>query len=38
MGDTYDEESEKIIDYNKINIYQFNSRKNGFELTSSQNY
>lgn len=38
MGDTYDEKSEKIINYNKINIYEFNGSKNGFVLTSSENY
>ncbi len=38
IGDTYDEKSEKIINYNKINIYEFNRRKNEFALTSSTNY
>ena len=38
QGDVYDEKSEKIIDYNKVDIYEFSLKENNFKLKSSRDY
>lgn len=37
-GDTYDAKSEKIINYNKLNTYEFSLKDNNFKLKSSKDY
>jgi len=37
-GDTYDVKSEKNINYNKLNTYEFSLKDNNFKLKSSKDY
>lgn len=37
-GDILDEKTDKFIKYNKIKIYQFNSSKNTYNITSEKSY
>lgn len=37
-GDTYDEKFKKIVDYNKLDVYEFSQKENKFKLKSSKDY
>ncbi|MFU8927577.1 hypothetical protein [Acinetobacter puyangensis] len=37
-GDTYDEKTEKIVKYNKVNMYEYSDKEAVFKLKSSRDY
>lgn len=37
-GDTYDMELQRIVDYNKIDLYEFSPKEDQFKLKSSKDY